>query len=252
MPHIAAIPAALTLAASTLLTSANIDTTADVPLPSAVFRATHNSYSGNLGGARDSIAHQLDHGIRFIELDIHDNGYATSRDYAVGHDSPGNQVDHAGNPASNLLRDWLGVIDTWSAQHPAAAPIVVALDVKDDLTDNTSYAAGNLAALNQQLTSVFGARLYRAEEYPASPPTVDELRGRVLAVISGDGGRAARTGATSATTRPSRSTAAARWWRCTTPVQATCGTGPACTAPTAASPGCATAGTTAASPPPSR
>ncbi|GAA4909622.1 hypothetical protein HD597_008370 [Nonomuraea thailandensis] len=188
MPHIAAIPAALTLAASTLLTSANIDTTADVPLPSAVFRATHNSYSGNLGGARDSIAHQLDHGIRFIELDIHDNGYATSRDYAVGHDSPGNQVDHAGNPASNLLRDWLGVIDTWSAQHPAAAPIVVALDVKDDLTDNTSYAAGNLAALNQQLTSVFGARLYRAEEYPASPPTVDELRGRVLAVISGDGG----------------------------------------------------------------
>ncbi|GAA2206116.1 hypothetical protein GCM10009850_015740 [Nonomuraea monospora] len=187
MPRIGAVPAVLTLAASALLTSGTAEAAADVPLPSAIFRATHNSYSGNIAGARNSIAYQLDHGIRFIELDIHDNGYATSRDYSIGHDSPGHQVDHAGNPASNLLRDWLAAIDAWSAQHPAAAPIVVALDVKDDLTDNTSHAAGNLAALNQQLTSVFGARLLRAEDYPATPPTVDALRGRVLALISGDG-----------------------------------------------------------------
>ena len=86
-----------------------------------------------------------------------------------------------------ILRDWLNVINTWSAQHPTAAPIVVALDVKDNLTDNPSYTAGEPAALNQELTSVFGSRLLQAKDYPASPPTVDALRGRVLAVISGNG-----------------------------------------------------------------
>jgi hypothetical protein len=155
----------------------------------SVFRATHNSYSGNVDGAKNSLAHQLDNGVRFLELDVHDNGYATSHDYAVGHDSPGNLVDHSGgNPASNNLRDWLTVVNTWSAQHPAAAPIVVMLDLKDDLTDNPTYAAGNLTALNQELESVFGGRLLRAQDYPAAQPDVDALRGRVLPLLSGDGG----------------------------------------------------------------
>ncbi|WP_248960007.1 hypothetical protein [Sphaerisporangium perillae] len=187
MPRSRAVPSVLAVAASALLISGNAEASADPPLPSAIFRATHNSYSGNVDGAKSSIAYQLDRGIRFIELDIHDNGYATSHDYSIGHDSPGNLVDHTGNPPSNLLRDWLNVINTWSAQHPTAAPIVVALDVKDDLTDNTSYAAGNLAALNQELTSVFGSRLFWAKDYPTSPPSVDTLRGRVLPLISGDG-----------------------------------------------------------------
>ncbi|SEH00234.1 hypothetical protein SAMN05444920_115213 [Nonomuraea solani] len=174
----------LAVTVSALFAGGDAQAAADSPLPSAIFRATHNSYSG---GDRGPIAEQLDRGVRFIEFDIHDNDYGTSRDYSVGHDSPGNQVDHAGNPASNRLREWLDVVDTWSEQHPAAAPIVVALDVKDDLTDNPSYAAGNLGALNQELTSVFGARLYQAQDYPASPPSVDALRGRVLPVISGNG-----------------------------------------------------------------
>src|SRR5882762_695529 len=76
----------------------------------AVFLATHNSYSGNVDGAKDSIVYQLDHGVRFVELDIHDNGYATAHDYAVGHSSPGDLVDHAGNPASNSLAGWLNVV----------------------------------------------------------------------------------------------------------------------------------------------
>jgi hypothetical protein len=187
MPRSRTVLSVLAVATSALLISGNAEASADPPLPSAIFRATHNSYSGNVDGAKNSIAYQLDRGIRFIELDIHDNGYATSHDYSIGHDSPGNLVDHTGNPASNLLRDWLNVINTWSAQHPTAAPIVVALDVKDDLTDNTSYAAGNLAALNQELTSVFGSRLFWAKDYPTSPPSVGALRGRVLPVISGDG-----------------------------------------------------------------
>ncbi|MEV0618250.1 hypothetical protein AB0I81_33340 [Nonomuraea sp. NPDC050404] len=177
----------LAVIVTTLLTSGNAHATVDQPLPSAVFRATHNSYSGNLDGSRASITQQLDRGIRFIELDIHDNGYTTAGDYSIGHGSPGDLVDRAGNPASNRLRDWLDVIDDWSASHPAAAPIVVALDLKDDLTDNPSYAEGNPAALNDTLTTAFGPRLLRADAYPASPPTVDALRGRVLPVISGNG-----------------------------------------------------------------
>ncbi|MCF6474176.1 hypothetical protein FAF44_38225 [Nonomuraea sp. MG754425] len=187
MPRTGTILSVLAVVTSALLVSGSADASASPPLPSAVFRATHNSYSGDIDGARSSITHQLDQGVRFVELDVHDNGYATARDYAVGHNSPGDQVDHAGNPASNLLRDWLGAIDAWSARNPAAAPVVVALDIKDDLTDNTSYAAGNLAALNQELVSTFGTRLYPAAGYPATPPTVDELRGRVLTVLSGNG-----------------------------------------------------------------
>ncbi|MGW5720278.1 hypothetical protein ACWEVP_29205 [Amycolatopsis sp. NPDC003865] len=177
---------ALTTAA--LLTGGTADA-ASPPFTASVFRATHNSYSGDVDGAKNSIAYQLDHGVRFIEYDIHDNGYATNHDYGVGHDSPGNAVDHSGgNPASNNLRDWLSVVNTWSAAHPSAAPIVVMLDLKDDLTDNANFAAGNLTAVNQELESVFGSRLLRAQDYPAGSPTVDALRGRVLPLLSGDGG----------------------------------------------------------------
>jgi hypothetical protein len=176
---------ALTTAA--LLTGGTAEA-ASPPFTGSVFRATHNSYSGSVDGAKNSIAYQLDHGVRFIEYDIHDNGYATSHDYGVGHDSPGNAVDHSGgNPASNNLRDWLSTVNTWSAAHPAAAPIVVMLDLKDNLTDNANFAAGNLVAVNQELESVFGARLLRAQDYPAGSPTVDALRGRVLPLLSGDG-----------------------------------------------------------------
>ncbi|GAB3167227.1 hypothetical protein GCM10027258_92390 [Amycolatopsis stemonae] len=177
---------ALTTAA--LLTGGTAEA-ASPPFTASVFRATHNSYSGDVDGAKKSIAYQLDHGVRFIELDVHDNGYATNHDYGVGHDSPGDAVDHSGgNPASNNLRDWLATVDTWSAAHPSAAPIVVMLDLKDDLTDNANFAEGNLAAVNQELESVFGSRLLRAQDYPAGSPTVDALRGRVLPLLSGDGG----------------------------------------------------------------
>ncbi|GIH16313.1 hypothetical protein Raf01_44850 [Rugosimonospora africana] len=161
----------------------------NLPFASAVFRATHNSYSGNLDGGKGSIASQLDGGVRFIEFDIHDNGYATNHDYSIGHDAPGDLVDHSGgNPASNLLRDWLQTVSTWSAAHPTAAPLLVMLDLKDDLTDNTSYAAGNLAALNRELTDAFGSRLLLAKDVPAALGTIGSLRGRVLTLLSGDAG----------------------------------------------------------------
>jgi hypothetical protein len=177
---------AATVLAAGLALSGGTGAAAAEPFTSAVFQATHNSYSGDVDGAKHSLTYQLDHGVRFLELDVHDNGYATSHDYGVGHDSPGNLVDHAGgNPASNNLRDWLSVVAGWSAAHPTHAPLVVMLDLKDDLTDNGSYAAGDLAAVNDELRAAFGARLLRAADYPPGA-TVDALRGRVLTLLSGD------------------------------------------------------------------
>jgi hypothetical protein len=160
---------------------------ADQPFTSSVFLATHNSYSGNLDGAKDSIPYQLDHGARFIELDVQDNDYATNHDYSIGHNSAGDAVDHAGNPASNLLRDWLDMIASWSSANPTHAPLVVMLDLKDDLTDNGSFAGGDLAALNQELKTAFGSALLPASSYQTGA-TVDSLRGRVLTLLSGDAG----------------------------------------------------------------
>lgn len=159
---------------------------ADQLFVSSVFMATHNSFSG---GARGSIPFQLDHGVRFVEFDIQDNFYGTDHDYSLGHGSAGDQVDHSpGNPASNLLWDWLSVVSSWSAAHPTHAPLVVMLDLKDDLTDNPSFAAGNMTALNQELRNAFGSRLMTPAEYAASARTVDSMRGRVLTLLSGDSG----------------------------------------------------------------
>lgn len=161
----------------------------DQPAASVVYAATHNSYSGNLGGERGSILAQLDGGVRFLEFDIHDNGYGDAHDYQLGHGSPGNEVDHGGgNPASNKLRDWLAPVADWSARNPDQAGVVVMLDLKDDLTDNPSYATGNLAALNDELASAFGARLFPASAAAAGLPLVGALRGKVLCLLSGDGG----------------------------------------------------------------
>ncbi|MET7995203.1 hypothetical protein ABZU76_30330 [Amycolatopsis sp. NPDC005232] len=180
-------PVALAAAATAFALVTAPATAAATPFTSTTFKATHNSYSGDVDGAKGSITYQLDHGVRFVEFDIHDNGYATTHDYGIGHGSPGDLVDHAGNPASNNLRDWLAVVNTWSAAHPTAAPIVVMLDLKDDLTDNTSFAAGNLAAVNQELQTAFGPRLLLAKDYPAGA-TTDSLRGKVLTLLSGDSG----------------------------------------------------------------
>jgi len=159
--------------------------TADQPFTSAVFRSTHNSYSGDVDGAKGSLTHQLDQGVRFLELDVHDNGYAANHDYSIGHDSPGDAVDHAGNPASNLLADWLNAIASWSSAHSDHAPLVVMLDLKDNLTDNHSDADGNLTALNRELRNAFGSQLLSPSEYQDGA-TVDALRGKVLTLLSGD------------------------------------------------------------------
>jgi hypothetical protein len=143
-----------------------------------VVAATHNSYSGD---ARGSIPHQLDHGVRFVELDVHDNDFEANG-YRIGHGEPGAEVSHLpGNPASNRLADWLDVVARWSDGHRPHAPIVVALDLKDPLTDNRSFAAGNLAHLN----AVLAAHLPRLLPPVAAWGELETVRDRVIVVLSG-------------------------------------------------------------------
>lgn len=160
----------------------------EIAATSAIYRATHNSYSGNIKGTRGSIIGQLDGGVRFLEFDVHDNGYGDTHDYQIGHNSPGNEVDHAVNglpSGANSLRDWLALVANWSPQEATPAGVVVMLDLKDDLTDNPSFAAGNLGALNAEITSVFGSRLFSADAVGGTFPTVGALRGKILCLLSG-------------------------------------------------------------------
>ncbi len=148
------------------------------------FRASHNSYSGH---ERGSLEGQLDAGVRCVELDFHDNGFKELNDYRVGHLKGGAEVDHiAPNPPDSLLTSWLRVVVSWSAAHPGHAPLTIILDSKDDLTENTN---GDLADFNSRLEEVFGACVFTREEFDGCGawPDVDDMRGRVVGVLSGNG-----------------------------------------------------------------
>lgn len=162
----------------------------DPTLVEVTVRATHNSYAGDHDGARGSLVAQLDAGVRLLEFDLHDDGYVEHGDHVLGHLLPGQQVWHeGGNPASDLLDPWLRLVDDWSRAHPGHHPLVLTLDLKNDLSDPRTPAEGNLTALNQHLRAVFGARLLTAAELPdpARAP-VRALRGRVVVVLSGSYG----------------------------------------------------------------
>jgi len=148
------------------------------------FRASHNSYSGH---ERGSLQAQLDAGVRCLELDFHDNGFTELKDYRIGHLKGGAEVEHAPpNPPDTLLTSWLRAVASWSAAHPGHEPLTIILDSKDDLTDNSH---GDLADFNSRLEEVFGASLFTREEFDGLGgwPDVEDMRDRVLGVLSGNG-----------------------------------------------------------------
>lgn len=150
----------------------------------AVFRATHNSYSGD---DRGSVRDQLDGGVRLLELDFVFGDYR-QHGYRLGHGFAGASVQLAhGNPGELRLERWLTAIAAWSDENPGHTPIAVLLDPKGDLTGPDSFADGNLGALNAKVRAAFGARLYPAGSLGADEPwpDVDDLRGRVICVLSG-------------------------------------------------------------------
>ena len=152
-----------------------------IAMQDVVFQSTHNSYSGE---ERGTILEQLDAGVRGLEFDIHDNDFATAGDYQLGHSIHGSEVElGGGNPESVLLRDWLMQIQEWSKDHPSHAPITITLDMKDNLTDNESHEEGGFSALQELLLDVFSTSLVPVTD---TLPTLEELRGRVLVVLSGD------------------------------------------------------------------
>lgn len=157
----------------------------------AHFAATHNSYSGSSfpsshPGDKRSILEQLDHGVRSIELDVHQESF-TSCGYEVGHDKGGDQVAHIkGNPAGNNFSEWLNLIADWSEVHSTHAPITLYIDLKDDW-NGSSFATGNFFHLNKVLVDAFGSRLFESAELkPTGWPSLRDLRGRILVVLSGD------------------------------------------------------------------
>ena len=157
-----------------------IDTSS--PYDQARFRASHNSYSGE---GRGTIANQLNAGVRQIELDFHDNDFATWG-FRIGHGSPGSEVDHGGsNPASDRMADWLVHVSDWSLENPGHAPIHLQLNIKDDLTDNRHTQDGSFAALNSLLVEVFGERLFWSRNLGEVWPTVDALRDKFVVGLTG-------------------------------------------------------------------
>jgi len=152
------------------------------PYNEAIFRSTHNSYSGHERGA---ILEQLDAGIRQVEFDFHDNEYATEG-FRVGHGSPGSEVEtEPPNPTTLALSAWLQVVADWSDTNPEHTPVHVLLNIKDDMTDNRHTNQGSFAALNELLLDVFAERLFWARSLGESWPTVNDLRGKIIVGLTG-------------------------------------------------------------------
>ncbi|MFH1160421.1 MAG: phosphatidylinositol-specific phospholipase C domain-containing protein [bacterium] len=143
----------------------------------ASFRASHNSYCGNIDdGHRASIHQQLDAGLRFVEFDIHHSGTS----FSVGHSGAGDAVDHShGNPASNNLPDWVSVVATWSRNNQGHIPVILALDMKAD------FSKEELVRLNKLLSDTLGDRLFMSRDFKPSR-RLNELAGRVMVVLSGN------------------------------------------------------------------
>ncbi|MBV69992.1 MAG: hypothetical protein CMH52_01460 [Myxococcales bacterium] len=155
--------------------------------PSVIFGATHNSYSG---GERGSLTEQLTIGVRMLELDVHVDGYYTADDdWRIGHWRAGNDVadDLDGNPDNDRLTPWLQLIQDWSNSNRGHAPITLAIDLKDTLSDQPGPDQGNLGALNRTLLDVFGNKLFKADDLQVRGwPSIGELRDRIIVVLSGN------------------------------------------------------------------
>jgi hypothetical protein len=157
-----------------------------LPFDQLSYKATHNSYSG---GARGSMLEQLQAGVRFLELDIHDNSFSSIGEYTLGHSEEGLEVDlGGGNPVTYNLSDWLGIVADWSDGNPGHVPVTIALDIKDDLTDNPDQSSGNLGALNVAIEAALGDKLLPSEELGSGWPGVGTLRDKVMVVLSGHAG----------------------------------------------------------------
>ena len=158
----------------------------DVPYHQAFFKTSHNSFN-------TSIRKQLNHGVRGLEYDIHDNRIQELEDFEVYH-LP-RHVDVAinvdGNPGDLLLSNWLTLLRDWSdEQNNELAPITLFIELKDCIVDanNEPSELYGIKKLNEVILNTLSPEyLYSHADFRKNDnkwPTVRELKGRVIIVLT--------------------------------------------------------------------
>ncbi len=157
------------------------------PWPQATFVGSEATV---LDEALGSVTEQLDAGLRYLHLPIHDNDFRNRGDYGLGLEEPRDQLNTRGdNPSRENLGDWLEQVVSWSVAHPGHAPITLGIELRDDLTDNDNYDEGDLHRLNNILSHELGDKLFEPNEVSDEQwPNVDQLRGKFLVVLGGHEG----------------------------------------------------------------
>ncbi|NVM19025.1 MAG: hypothetical protein HWN80_15025 [Candidatus Lokiarchaeota archaeon] len=165
---------------------ANDDLRWDVPYHQAFFKTSHNSFNM-------SIRKQLNHGVRGLEYDIHDNRIQEINDFEVYH-LP-RHVDAAinvdGNPGDLLLSNWLTLLKDWSdEQNNEHAPITLFIELKDCILDENNEPSElyGIKRLNKIILDTLSPNyLYSHSDFRKKNnqwPTVRNLKGRVIVVLT--------------------------------------------------------------------
>ena len=158
----------------------------DVPYHQAFFKTSHNSFN-------KSIRKQLNHGVRGLEYDIHDNRIQELNDFEVYH-LP-RHVDVAinvdGNPGDLLLSNWLTLLKDWSEeQDKQHAPITLFIELKDCIVDanNEPSELYGIKRLNKVILDTLSPNyLYSYSDFRKNKnqwPTVLKLKGRIIIVLT--------------------------------------------------------------------
>ncbi len=152
------------------------------------YRTGHNSYSGNLhNGYRGSIIQQLDAGLRFVELDIHlrfnDEGNVV---FKVGHDDPGNQVDHTnGNPGSSDCQDWISVVKYWVDNNQPTEPVILAFDWKSGFDKDNEEDQSAIQTLHGYFTNNTHSTYLYPKDFDVGNE-MSQYHTRIMVLLSGN------------------------------------------------------------------
>jgi hypothetical protein len=158
----------------------------DVPYHQAFFKTSHNSFN-------KSIRKQLNHGVRGLEYDIHDNRIQELNDFEVYH-LPRHvdvAIDVDGNPGDLLLSNWLTLLKDWSdEQDYQHAPITLFIELKDCIVDanNEPSELYGIKRLNKVILDTLSPNyLYSYSDFRKNKnqwPTVLKLKGRIIIVLT--------------------------------------------------------------------
>jgi len=153
------------------------------PFNLGLFKGTHVSVGITPNSKMPSITEQLDAGVTCVEIGIFSEvSGANQPDWRVGVFSPETTDQQALS-----LRHWLGVINNWTQSTHFRMPLVIILDIKDELVNAPSFGGGAmLVRIGNLIKEFFGTRTFWFPELVKGKwPTVQQLIGRVIPVITG-------------------------------------------------------------------